>query len=172
MVMGLHTVQRFGADHPDHMPGLLWSVILNGSLGVTIFFVISGYLITRLLLHEQATRGAISMSGFYLKRAFRILPPLYAYVAVLLVLSAAGRLALTRWDVVSALFFFHNYAATSTSWAIEHVWSLSVDEELYHIWPVLVVLCLMVGGSAGRPARLLGRRHAAAGAGCHCEGAG
>ena len=150
MVMGLHTVQRFGADHPDHMPGLLWSVILNGSLGVTIFFVISGYLITRLLLHEQETRGAISMSGFYLKRAFRILPPLYAYVAVLLVLSAAGRLALTRWDVVSALFFIHNYAATSTCWAIEHFWSLSVEEQFYLIWPVLLVLCLRVRGSAGR----------------------
>ena len=150
MVMGLHTVQRFGADHPNHVPGLLWSVILNGSLGVTIFFVISGYLITRLLLHEQETRGAISMSGFYLKRAFRILPPLYAYVAVLIFLSAARRLALTRWDVVSALFFFHNYAATSTCWAIEHFWSLSVEEQFYLIWPVLLVLCLRAPGIAGR----------------------
>ncbi len=150
LVMGLHTVQRYGVDHPDHPPGLLWSVVLNGSLGVTIFFVISGYLITRLLLHEQQTRGAISMGGFYIKRAFRILPPLYVYVAVLVLLSAAGRLALTKWDVVSALFFFHNYAITSTSWAIEHFWSLSVEEQFYLIWPVILVLCLRQRGLAGR----------------------
>ncbi len=150
MVMGLHTVQRFGADYPDHLPGLAWSVVLNGSLGVTIFFVISGYLITRLLLHEQESRGMISMSGFYLKRAFRILPPLYVYVAVLVLLSAAGRLALTRWDVVSALFFFHNYAASSNCWAIEHFWSLSVEEQFYLIWPVLLIFCLRVRGSSGR----------------------
>ncbi len=150
LVMGLHTVQRYGADHPDHAPGLLWSVVLNGSLGVTIFFVISGYLITRLLLHEQQTRGAISMSGFYVKRAFRILPPLYVYVAALVLLGVAGRLALTRWDVVSALFFFHNYAAASTGWAIEHFWSLSVEEQFYLIWPVLLILCLRLRGSVGR----------------------
>ena len=152
LVMGLHTVQRYGADHPEHPPGLLWSVVLNGSLGVTIFFVISGYLITRLLLHEQQTRGAISMSGFYLKRAFRILPPLYVYVGVLALLSAAGRLALTKWDVVSALFFFHNYAISSTCWAIEHFWSLSVEEQFYLIWPVVLILCLRLQatGRAGK----------------------
>lgn len=150
LVMGLHTVQRYGTDHPDHPVGLLWSVVLNGSLGVYIFFVISGYLITRLLLHEAATRGTISVSGFYLKRAFRILPPLYAYVAVLALLSAVGRLALTRWDAISALFFFHNYAVQSTGWAIEHFWSLSVEEQFYLIWPVILILCLRSRGSSGR----------------------
>ena len=147
LVMGLHTVQRYGVDRPDPPPSLWWSVLLNGGLGVTIFFVISGYLITRLLLHEQATRGTISMPGFYVKRAFRILPPLYVYVAVLVLLQAAGRLALTKWDVVSALFFFHNYAVSSTSWAIEHFWSLSVEEQFYLIWPVILVLCTTVQGS-------------------------
>ena len=150
LVMGLHTVQRYGVDHPEHPPTLWWSVILNGSLGVTIFFVISGYLITRLLLHEQQTRGTISLSGFYVKRAFRILPPLYVYVAVLVLLSAIGRLALTKWDVVSALFFFHNYAVSSTSWAIEHFWSLSVEEQFYLIWPVILILCLRPGSVVGR----------------------
>ncbi len=150
LVMGLHTVQRYAAEHPQHQPGLLWSVVLNGSLGVYIFFVISGYLITRLLLHEQQTRGAISMSGFYLKRAFRILPPLYVYVGVLAVLSAAGRLALTKWDIISALFFFHNYAISSTCWAIEHFWSLSVEEQFYLIWPVILILCLRLPGQKGK----------------------
>ncbi len=150
LVMGLHTVQRYGVNHPEHPLSLWWSVALNGSLGVSIFFVISGYLITRLLLHEQQTRGTISLSGFYLKRAFRILPPLYVYVAVLALLSAAGRLTLTKWDVVSALFFFHNYAVTSVCWAIEHFWSLSVEEQFYLIWPIILVLCLRLSSDAGR----------------------
>ncbi len=147
LVMGLHTVQRYGVHHPV---SLWWSVVLNGSLGVTIFFVISGYLITRLLLHEQRTRGTISISGFYLKRAFRILPPLYVYVGVLALLHAAGRLPLSRLDVGSALFFFHNYAIGSTNWAIEHFWSLSVEEQFYLIWPVILIVCLRVRGGAGR----------------------
>lgn len=150
LVMGLHTVQRYAAEHPEHPPALIWSVVLNGSLGVYIFFVISGYLITRLLLHEQQTRGAISMSGFYLKRAFRILPPLYMYVGVLALLSAAGRLVLTKWDILSALFFFHNYAISSTCWAIEHFWSLSVEEQFYLIWPVILILCLRLRGKIGK----------------------
>lgn len=150
MVMGLHTIQRYGAEHPEQHVSLWWSVVLNGGLGVYVFFVISGYLITRLLLHEQSTRGTISVSGFYVKRAFRILPPLYLYVGVLGVLNLAGRLPLSRIDVVSALFFFHNYAVQSTSWAIEHFWSLSVEEQFYLIWPVLLILCLRLGGVRGR----------------------
>ena len=146
MVMGLHTIQRMETERPVF---LLWPTVFNGSLGVSIFFVISGYLITRLLLHEAGTRGDISLGGFYLKRAFRILPPLYAYVGVLLALSAAGRLALTRIDVLSALFFFHNYALHSTSWAIEHFWTLSVEEQFYLLWPVILIACLRSSATLG-----------------------
>jgi len=63
-------------------------VLGNGALGVFIFFVISGYLITTLLLREQHKTGAISLRSFYLRRAFRILPPLYAYVFFLAALGA------------------------------------------------------------------------------------
>lgn len=155
MVMGLHTLQRMEMHHS--VP-LVWWVIFNGSLGVSIFFVISGYLITRLLLHEASTRGTISLGNFYLKRAFRILPPLYVYVAVLGLLSLAGRLALSRVDVISTLFFFHNYALHSTSWTIEHFWSLSVEEQFYLLWPVVLLACL-------RSSRTRGPRRAAVVAG-------
>lgn len=150
LVIGLHTVQRYDVQHLDHPANMLWTVVLNGGLGVYIFFVISGYLITRLLLHEQTTRGTISLSGFYLKRAFRILPPLYLYVGVLGLLSVMGRLPLAKIDVISALFFFHNYAVSSTSWAIEHFWSLSVEEQFYLIWPLILIWCLKTGGVKGR----------------------
>ena len=147
MVMGLHTLQRHSLVHP--VP-LAWFVLLNGSLGVSLFFVISGYLITRLLLKEHESNGRISLLVFFLKRCFRILPPLYTYVAVLALLAVAGRVELSRLDIVSALFFFHNYALSSTSWAIEHFWSLSVEEQFYVLWPLVLIACLRARAANGR----------------------
>jgi peptidoglycan/LPS O-acetylase OafA/YrhL len=146
LVLALHTIQRFSFNHPVSR---LWYAIFDGGTGVFIFFVISGYLITTLLLNEQQKRGSISMRGFYLRRAMRILPPLYTYVAVLLLLGWAGRLALNRLDILSALFFFHNYAP-ATMWSLEHFWSLSTEEQFYFLWPVILLYCLRKPGIAGR----------------------
>jgi len=147
LVMGLHTLQRHDLSHHS---SFLWYALFNGGTGVYIFFVISGYLITSLLLHEQSRTGGISLGSFYLRRAFRILPPLYFYVAVVALCAALGRLALPRIDLLSALFFFHNYAATSMGWSVEHFWSLSVEEQFYLIWPVVLILCLSRPGPLGR----------------------
>src|SRR5665213_3938319 len=117
LVIALHTLQGFGIHH--HVP-LIWFALFDGGTGVFIFFVISGYLITSLLLHEQQKRGSISMRSFYFRRAMRILPPIYLYVAVLLLLGWAGRLVVTKIDVFSALFFFHNYTTGSSMWSLEH----------------------------------------------------
>ena len=84
LVVALHTIQRYSAHHDV---ATVWYGIFNSSTGVLIFFVISGYLITRLLLNDHRKRGSISLRGFYFRRAMRILPPLYAYVAVLLILG-------------------------------------------------------------------------------------
>ena len=146
LVMGLHTLQRHDLSHHS---SFLWYALFNGGTGVYIFFVISGYLITSLLLHEQSRTGGISLGSFYLRRAFRILPPLYFYVAVVALCAALGRLALPRIDLLSALFFFHNYAATSMGWSVEHFWSLSVEEQFYLIWPVVLILCLSRPGPLG-----------------------
>jgi peptidoglycan/LPS O-acetylase OafA/YrhL len=146
LVIALHTLQRYSINHNV---STIWFGIFNGSTGVLIFFVISGYLITRLLLNEYEKHGAISLRGFYFRRAMRILPPLYAYVAVLLILGWAGRLAITKLDIVSALFFFHNYAPASM-WALEHFWSLSTEEQFYLIWPCILLYCLRRPGLAGR----------------------
>ena len=146
LVIALHTIQRYAINHTV---STVWYGIFNGSTGVLIFFVISGYLITRLLLNEHQKSGSISLRGFYLRRAMRILPPLYVYVAVLLILGWAGRLAITKLDIVSALFFFHNYAPSSM-WALEHFWSLSTEEQFYLIWPCILLYCLRRPGLAGR----------------------
>ncbi len=146
LVLAVHTIQHLNLTH--HV-SLAWYAIFDGGTGVFIFFVISGYLITSLLLNEHQKRGSISMRGFYLRRAMRILPPLYAYVAVLLLLGWAGRLAIYHLDIVSALFFFHNYAP-SRMWSLEHFWSLSIEEQFYFFWPVLLLYCLRKPGLAGR----------------------
>ncbi|MEO6981925.1 MAG: acyltransferase [Edaphobacter sp.] len=146
LVMALHTLQRFDVDHTASP---IWYGIFSGDTGVFIFFVISGYLITRLLLNEHQKRGSISLRGFYLRRAMRILPPLYVYVAVLLILGWAGRLVIDKLDIISALFFFHNYASRSM-WMLEHFWSLSIEEQFYLIWPCILLYCLRRPGLPGR----------------------
>lgn len=146
LVMALHTMQRMPYRLPD-----IWFAIFNGDTGVFIFFVISGYLITSLLLHEQQKTGSISMRSFYFRRAMRILPPIYFYVAVLLLLAWAGRLVVTKIDIFSALFFFRNYAVGTSMWSLEHFWTLSVEEQFYLIWPFIVYFCLRRrSGIAGR----------------------
>jgi peptidoglycan/LPS O-acetylase OafA/YrhL len=147
LVVALHTLQRFSLTHHTSR---VWYAIFNGGTGVFIFFEISGFLITSLLLQEHAKRGSISLRGFYLRRAFRILPPLYLYIGIVVLLGLAGRLALTRIDLVSALFFFHNFSGTSVMWSLEHLWSISVEEQFYLVWPFLLVFCLRRPGHAGR----------------------
>jgi peptidoglycan/LPS O-acetylase OafA/YrhL len=146
LVLALHTLQRLGFTH--QVP-YLWAGIFDGATGVFIFFVISGYLITSLLLREHEKRGSISLRGFYFRRAMRILPPLYFYVAVLLLLGWAGRLPIFKLDIVSALFFFHDYAL-SMMWPLEHFWTLSIEEQFYFVWPLLLLYCLRRPGPEGR----------------------
>ena len=111
-----------------------------GGLGVAVFFAISGYLITTLLLRERAETGRIYLWGFYIRRAFRILPPAYVYLILLVIL----RKPLQRGELFSAAFFFSNYCADRSRWT-QHFWSLSMEEHFYLLWPVTLALL----GSAG-----------------------
>src|SRR5258708_2834 len=129
LVLALHSIQRLEVTSPV---SFLWVGIFNGGTGVFICFVISGYLITSLLLREHEKRGSISLRGFYFRRAMRILPPLYVYVGVLLLLGLIGRLPIFQLDIISALFFFHDYAL-SRMWPLEHFCSLSIEEQFYFI---------------------------------------
>ena len=108
-----------------------------GNLGVRIFFVISGYLITSILLKERAASGAISLRDFYLRRIFRIAPAYYAFLAIMFVASLVGLASIPASDFLSAIFYYSNY--DKPAFAIAHSWSLSVEEQFYLIWPVLLV---------------------------------
>ena len=107
-----------------------------GHGGVLIFFGISGFLITSRLLDEVASRGRISFRNFYLRRAFRILPPSLVYLLTIAVLAGVGIVDCPPRRILYALGLIINYApVTSNSWYTEHFWSLSVEEHFYLIWP-------------------------------------
>lgn len=144
LVIVLHTLLRNSLYKFIPFPLRL---VGNGALGVFIFFVISGYLITTLLLREQDKTGAISLRSFYLRRAFRILPPLYAYVLFLAALGATGHLpGMNRHELISALTLTRNYSTHVSLWAMEHLWSLCIEEQFYILWPTTLVLCLLHRG--------------------------
>lgn len=104
-------------------------------LGVVVFFVISGFLITSLLIHERQRFGRISLSLFYARRALRIFPASFAYLGAVAGLALAERIALHPWDLVHAFTYTVNYA-TNRSWFVGHLWSLSVEEQFYLLWPL------------------------------------
>jgi peptidoglycan/LPS O-acetylase OafA/YrhL len=109
------------------------------TLGVRVFFVISGFLITRLLLIEQKKYGSIRLTTFYFRRAFRIFVPYYAFLAAVAVAARLGWLELASGDMGYALAYATNYHP-QRAWALWHTWSLSIEEQFYLLWPALLVL--------------------------------
>jgi peptidoglycan/LPS O-acetylase OafA/YrhL len=126
------------ADIPGHSPFVLAAIKGRcGFLGVQMFFVLSGFLITTLLLRERERTGSVSRKGFYLRRALRILPAYAAYLAVVAVLPPMADAALTGKDWFSALTYTVNFHSLPIPVAISHVWSLSVEEHFYLLWPLV-----------------------------------
>jgi peptidoglycan/LPS O-acetylase OafA/YrhL len=121
-------------------PSTYWT--RHGALGVNLFFAISGFLITTRLLEEHALTGRVSLKNFYIRRAFRILPPALTFLTVAAALAACGVIVSTRTDFVSALVFLRNYWGTDPQhgWYTAHFWSLAVEEHFYLFWPALLVL--------------------------------
>ncbi|MGI8947374.1 MAG: acyltransferase family protein [Ornithinimicrobium sp.] len=145
--------------------------ISGGFAGVDVFFVISGFLITSLLLREVRQHGSISIIGFYARRARRLLP---AATVVLIatgmlgyaVLPAAARGDLGR-DIVASTFYVVNWALArrsvdylaedATPSAVQHYWSLSVEEQFYLLWPLLMIgAVLLAAKTRTGPFRMMG----------------
>ena len=117
-----------------------------GALGVKVFFVISGFVICRLLTFEEQRYGAASLKGFYIRRVFRILPPLYIYVAAVSLLLSIG-LINDSWPGLlnGALFLYDLLPALHGSWFIGHTWSLAVEEQFYLFFPALWMMTRKIG---------------------------
>jgi peptidoglycan/LPS O-acetylase OafA/YrhL len=140
----------------DWLPG--------GFLGVDLFFVLSGYLITSLLLVEWEARNQIDLRRFWLRRARRLLPALVVVVLASLILAsifARGDLARTRSDAVSSLLYYTNWHLILANHSyfvlmgnpslLQHLWSLAVEEQFYLIWPLLLVPGLVLVGRKRLP---------------------
>ena len=120
----------------------LW---LSGGRGVDVFFAISGLLICSRLLDEEVRFGHISLQNFYIRRAFRILPPAVLFLLVLALLHLFGPIPISSLHWFSSLLFFRNYTVTLSGpplswWFTSHFWSLSVEEQFYLFLPALLVL--------------------------------
>ena len=129
--------------------------IRGGFLGVDVFFVISGYLITSLLLGEWNQRGRINLPAFWLRRARRLLPALFLLIAVTLVFAVvalSSEVAGLRDDAFAALGYVTNWYLVFSDQSyfemmgrpslFRHLWSLAVEEQFYILWPPLLTAML------------------------------
>jgi peptidoglycan/LPS O-acetylase OafA/YrhL len=110
-----------------------------GNLGVRVFFVISGFLITSLLLAESDRTGTINLRAFYWRRTLRIFPPYYVFLAAMALLAALRWITLPQGALAHAAVYLTNYGP-SVGWYLGHSWSLSVEEQFYLLWPAAMLL--------------------------------
>lgn len=118
-----------------------------GNLGVRTFFVISGFLITGLLIRERARNGRVSLKAFYMRRVLRIFPAFYVFIGVTALLTLFGFVANDRRDFLHALTYTMNYEASSDHFSLRHLWSLSVEEQFYFVWPLTLAILGAARGS-------------------------
>jgi peptidoglycan/LPS O-acetylase OafA/YrhL len=124
--------------------GPWWRLDL-GRVGVRVFFVISGFLITGLLMRELAETGRIRLGRFFFRRFMRIAPPAFALLGVVGVLAALGLSDAGPRAFVHAATYTSNYVAMP--WDLAHTWSLSVEEQFYLFWPVALAAWGLGGGA-------------------------
>lgn len=111
-----------------------------GLLGVQLFFGLSGFLITSKLLIEEAQNDNISLTAFYIRRTFRILPAALFFLATVALMSAINLISISTDRWLSTIFFMANYTNAEYSWYVGHFWSLAVEEHFYFIWPAAFIL--------------------------------
>jgi peptidoglycan/LPS O-acetylase OafA/YrhL len=128
---------HFGINKYLYPHGLL----ADSTTGVHIFFVISGFLITTLLLKEKLRNKSISLKYFYLRRILRILPVAYLFLLVLMVLNNIFHLHITLLDFIQTACFVKNFPVKSSHYTA-HFWSLAVEEQFYLVFPFLLTLSI------------------------------
>jgi peptidoglycan/LPS O-acetylase OafA/YrhL len=138
LVAGVHT-------HPRLIP--------SGALGVDVFFVLSGFLITVLLVAELDENGRIAIGHFYARRALRLLPALFGLLVVVTAWAALIASPDTRHRALQEVLAAASYTRNLTWWAhvpgplLGHTWSLALEEQFYLVWPVVLVVCVRAGRS-------------------------
>jgi peptidoglycan/LPS O-acetylase OafA/YrhL len=116
--------------------GVPW---VSGGAGVLMFFVLSGFLITWLLLRENEESGTVSLRKFYIRRSLRIFPAFYCYAAVLFAVIAIRHARVIWPQACAALFYVGNYYQAikgDPNTGFSHTWSLAIEEQFYVLWPL------------------------------------
>ena len=117
-----------------------------GGFGVTTFFFISGYIITRLMLAEYEGLSSFSLKAFYARRVFRLMPALLVYTAICAIVLLCGNVSLGWMEIAATILFFSNYLSIYGDHAVigyysplSIAWSLAIEEHFYLMWPVAFV---------------------------------
>lgn len=120
-------------------PGIL--ATFSAHVGVNIFFALSGFLITMLLIKERAATGTISLSGFFMRRALRIFPLYFLAITLLLVISMIGAANIQTCAFVYAYTYTLNFSSPLCTFSsMSHFWSLAVEEHFYLAWPLIFLM--------------------------------
>jgi peptidoglycan/LPS O-acetylase OafA/YrhL len=145
LVVGGHIAQNY---QPLGEEMRRWLVAFaNPGVGVRIFFVLSGYLITHLLLKELAATKTISLASFYWRRALRIFPAFYVYLFALTLAQFRAPSGITPATWTAAATFSWNYSFFWVTpppegyWNLGHLWTLALEQQFYLAWPVTLFLC-------------------------------
>lgn len=113
---------------------------LNGEIGVEIFFVISGFLITTLLLKEKVKHGTVSFKNFYIRRFLRIVPVSFLFLFLMIFINKPLQLGITNKSFSTAFLYLKNIPfRNSSEWFTGHYWSLSIEEQFYLFFPFFIV---------------------------------
>ncbi|MBB4278885.1 acyltransferase family protein [Rhizobium mongolense] len=132
----------------DHFLAAEGSVL--GHLGVRLFFVLSGFLITRLLLEARSAvqyEPGNALKSFYLRRALRIFPPYFAVLGFVWLVDLEGARGSLKWHALYLSNFWYALRDEWTPWVLCHTWSLSIEEQFYIAWPLIILFA---------PRRLIG----------------
>jgi peptidoglycan/LPS O-acetylase OafA/YrhL len=137
------------AKHTIESKNQLWNIlsifIANSGLGVRLFFVLSGYLITMLMIKEINKTGHLKLKRFYVRRILRIFPSFYSFLAVVFILNLVVDWNITVQQFAAAASFTWNYkgiwhdGSIAGNWFLGHFWTLSLEEQFYLLWPFLIV---------------------------------
>lgn len=138
---GLRGVAVLAVIYEHWHPGL--AILSQGGAGVDVFFALSGFLITTLLLDEQGTRGRIDLPAFWMRRVIRLVPALLLMVGIVVVLALATGNGPTIQAVPWAVTYTMDIRMCCTVQGytftvLDHTWSLAVEEQFYLIWPVIL----------------------------------
>lgn len=143
LVLVYHTFLVFHLSHPDHNItsmlselGLAWAWAWNGDKGVDVFFVMSGFLISSILLRENSKKGRIDLKRFYWRRYLRLTPAYYFMLSIYWLISGPN----SEWVWANYLYVsnFIDYGQQAAGWT----WSLAVEEQFYFIYPLILIAIL------------------------------